>query len=143
MRGDLHPLPRSQQIQATRHNRMLNVIHPLHLFGARVTNSDVVVELGLQRKVDVLVDGGADHSSAVLAIIACQIASASGKTQAARRFADDHAGLLQYPKLPDHCPTAAAGPSKVPCRPATAPGKAASPTVRSEERRVGKECRSR
>ena len=79
------------------HDRMLDVLDPVYVFGPRVANPDVVVEFGLEREIDEFVDGDADDRAAVLTIIAFDIAAASGKADPARCFADDHESLFRNP----------------------------------------------
>ena len=59
----------------------------------RVLQDDLLRERLVQRDVDVLVDGGRDHESRVLAVVGGQVRAAAAERDAQRAAGDDHAGL--------------------------------------------------
>ena len=62
----------------------------VHHLGDRVARPDAVVELAVDRDVDVLVDRGAEHGAALAPVERAQVGAPAGKADAQRRPGDDH-----------------------------------------------------
>src|SRR5947207_1262987 len=69
---------------------MLDVFYPVNVFSLGVANAQLIVKIRMDGDIDVLIDGGADHSAAALAIEAGKVAASAGEADAKWSARHDH-----------------------------------------------------
>ena len=90
-RGDLDlPGIRRHHPQRLAHDGVLHIVHAIDVFQMGVLEEDPGRERANHRHVDVLVDGGGDESTAVVAIVGRQIGSPPTQRDTQRASHDDH-----------------------------------------------------
>src|SRR5437868_3752095 len=85
--------PDSQHLQALAHQRVLDLFDPVYVFGLRVADAQLVVEVRVDGDVNIFIDGGANHRAAALPIEAGEVTAAAGKADAEWRARNDHLNL--------------------------------------------------
>ncbi|MNK99073.1 hypothetical protein D3C87_1194540 [compost metagenome] len=87
---------------------MLDLFDVIDFFGLGIRDSDPAVELLVDAHIDVFVHGGRKHRSAMLSVVAWQVASAADKAHPQRCPANDHGVSMEKMESRSSTPSAVA-----------------------------------